>query len=262
MTQLDIDTLEPRREIDVISKADRYALLRMLETKPRALIAGALRDAARRGFSTDPMLDRVSSQRNKRSASSTMTTIILLTVIIAAGALGASAFVGWRERIPFFQGSLGTQGTQDSVSVMGFKPGDVTKPVSKEEEERNDIAYSRLSEPVRNAFKNHLPETTSTTTTITVAANNTTNTNKNNAKPDVNCASLAPPESNAAKPTSAQNPLRPAEPAAKWIDRMTVLKNAGKPNELKLELKKFRQAYPSIALPPPLQALACLAGAK
>ena len=253
MTQLDIDTLEPRREIDVISKADRYALLRMLEAKPRTLIAGALRDAARRGFSTDVMLDRVSSQRNKRSASCTMTTIILFTVITAAGALGASAFVGWRERIPFFQGSLGTQGTQDSVSVMGFKPGDATKPVSKEEEERNDIAYSRLSEPVRNAFKNHLPETTSTATTITAAAN----TNKNNAKPDANCASLAPPESNAAKPTSAQNPLRPAEPAAKWIDRMTVLKNAGKPNELKLELKKFRQAYPSIALPPPLQALAC-----
>ena len=240
MTQLDIDAREPRREIDVISKADRYALLGMLEAKPRALIAGALRDAARRGFSTDAILNRVSSQRNIRNTRSALKSAILLTFIIALGAL---ALVGWREHITFFQI---TPASSEGRSVMGIMPNGTSKPVSKEEAERNDIAYSRLSEPVRNAFKNHLPEIIAVTTN-----------KNNNAKPDINCASQTAPENSPTKTISTQNTLRPAESAAKWIDRMTVLKNTGKANELKLDLKKFRQAYPSVALPPSLQALAC-----
>jgi hypothetical protein len=229
MTNLDIESQQQRGEIDIISKADRYALLKMLDEKPRAIIGAALRDAARRGIFVDPMLD-VAPPRSTSLARRAFKSTVLTGSLLALVWLG---YVGSREYLTV---------PQKTQSVMGIKPDDVAKAVSKEEEDKNDIAYARLSEPARNAFKNYVPDTISNTKSEINCASNT----KQTAANDI-----------AGKAVLTKNPQRPAEPANKWIDRMIALKNAGKTNELLNEFRKFRQTYPDAALPTALQALTC-----
>ncbi len=226
MTNLDIESPQQRGEIDIISKADRYALLKMLDEKPRAIISAALRDAARRGIFVDRMLDVApprSTSFARRAFKSTVLTGSLLALVWLA-------YIGSREYLA---------SPQKTQSVMGIKLDDATKTVSKEEADKNDIAYARLSEPARNAFKNYVPESDGNTIV------------------SKNCAFLekqSDPKSIVDKTTPA---MRPTEPANKWVERMTTMNKAGKVGELQTELKKFRQAYPGIALPRELQALAC-----
>jgi hypothetical protein len=228
MTNLDIESQQQRGEIDIISKADRYALLKMLDEKPRAIIGAALRDAARRGIFVDRMLEVAPRSKSlaHRAFKSTVITGSLLALVWLA-------YVGSREYLT---------APPKTQSVMGIKPGDLAKAVSKEEEDKNDIAYARLSEPARNAFKNYVPETVSNTKSEINCASNT----KQGAANDI-----------AGKAALTKNPQRTAEPANKWIDRMVTLKNAGKTNELQNEFRKFRQTYPDAALPMALQALTC-----
>lgn len=230
MTQLDIDTQEHRGETGIISKADRYALLKMLDEKPRVIIEIALRDAARRGMFTDQMLDQARSQSSSASPSflgrlfkSIMLAGLLLT-------LGALAYVGLREHSTLFQ---------ESRNLMGITPADVAKAAAKAGDEKDQIVYARLSEPIRNALKNYVPEPAG------------------NTGADKNCASVEKQIDADSRTAKTPSPQRPTEPANKWVERMTAMNKAGKTNELQAELKKFRQAYPSIVLPTALQALAC-----
>jgi hypothetical protein len=230
MTQLDIDAQEHRRDTGIISKADRYALLKMLDEKPRVIIDSALRDAARRGMFTDKMLDHAPYQSSSASSSFLRRLLksIMLTGLLLI--LGVLAYVGLREYTTLFQ---------ESRSLMGITPDDVAKAAAKAGDEKDQIVYARLSEPIRNALKNYVPET------------------NRNANADKNCTTVdkqAAADSSSAKTPSTQ---RPTEPADRWIERMTVMNKAGKTNELQTELKKFRQAYPGVALPRDLQAFAC-----
>jgi hypothetical protein len=226
MTNSDTDTEEPRGEIGIISKADRYALLKMLDEKPRVIIQSALRDAARRGLFTDKMLDAAPEPSGTgRVLKSTM----LLCLLLAAGAL---VYVGSRERMTMFTA------LNEPKNLMGITPDDMATAATKVGDEKYEIIYSRLSEPVRNVFKNHLPEPD--------------NESQSNTRPNINCPPDAKQRDFTAKASS-----RNTEPANKWIERMTAINKAGKAIELQTELKKFRLAYPSIVLPPALQALVC-----
>jgi hypothetical protein len=226
MTQLDIDAQEHRPETGIISKADRYALLKMLDEKPRVIIDSALRDAARRGMFTDKMLDHT------RSQSSSFLRRLLKSIVLAALLLilGALAYVGLREYTTLFQ---------ESRNLMGITPDDVAKAAAKASDEKDQIVYARLSEPIRNALKNYVPESVG------------------NTSADKNCAMVdkqVAADNRTAKTPSMQ---RPTEPANKWVERMTAMNKAGKTNELLNELRKFRQSYPSVVLPAALQGLDC-----
>lgn len=222
MTNLATNAEQSQDEIGIISKADRYALLKMLEDKPRGVIQNALQDAARRGLFTDKMLDRVPTKSGTgRVLKSTMFVCLLLLA-------GALVYVGSRERTTFLTTF------KESKSLMGITPNDMATAATKIGDEKYEIIYSRLSEPVRNVFKNHLPEPDI------------------KARGKINC----PPEAKQ-RDFTANASQRNAEPANKWIERMTAINKTGKTNELQTELKKFRQTYPSIVLPPALQALAC-----
>jgi hypothetical protein len=226
MTNSDIDTEQPRGEIGIISKADRYALLKMLDEKPRVVIQSALRDAARRGLFTDKMLDSVPTPSGTgRVLKSTM----LLCLLLAASAL---VYVGSRERMTMFTASF--MAPKEPQSLMGITPDVMAEATTKVGDEKYEIIYSRLSEPVRNVFKNHLPEPDI------------------EARGNINC----PPDAKQ-RDFTAKASQRNTEPANKWIERMTAINKTGKTIELQTELKKFRLAYPSIVLPPALQALAC-----
>ncbi len=234
MTQLDIDAEEHRRETGIISKTDRYALLKMLDEKPRVVINNALRDAARRGMFTDPMLDHARFKSSPVSSSAFLSFVrSLLKLIILAAlllTLGVLAYIGLRDHTALFQ---------ESRSLMGITPADVAKAAAKQGDEKDQIVYARLSEPIRNALKNYVPE-----------SDGNTSANKN-------CATVekqADPKSSIDKTASAK---RPPEPANKWVERMTAMNKAGKTNELQTELKKFREAFPGVVLPRDLQALAC-----
>ena len=224
MTQLDIDAQEQRRDTDIISKADRYALLKMLDEKPRVIINRALQDAAQRGMFTDPMLNQARSQPS--STSSSFLNRCLKSSILAAllASLGALAYVGVREHTTLFK---------QSRNLMGITPDDVAKAAAKAGDEKEQIVYARLSEPIRNALKNYVPEA------------------DRNLSAEKNCAYF---ENHTTKTPSAP---RPTEPSNKWIERMTAMNKLGKVNELQTELKKFRLVYPDAKLPAALQALAC-----
>jgi hypothetical protein len=226
MTHSDTDTEKPRGEIGIISKADRYALLKMLEDKPRTVIQNALQDAARRGLFTDKMLDRVPA---KSGTGRVLKSTMFFCLLLLAGAL---VYVGSRERMAMSMASLMV--SKEPQSLMGITPDDMATAATKVGDEKYEIIYSRLSEPVRNVFKNHLPEPDS------------------EASRSVNC----PPDAKQ-RDFTAKTSQRNTEPANKWIERMTVMNKAGKTIELQTELKKFRLTYPSIVLPPALQALAC-----
>jgi hypothetical protein len=226
MTNLATNAEQSQDEIGIISKADRYALLKMLEDKPRVIIQNALQDAARRGLFTDKMLDRVPTKSGTgRVLKSTMFVCLLLLA-------GAFVYVGSRDRTTFLTAS------KEPKSLMGITPDDMATAATKVGDEKYEIIYSRLSEPVRNVFKNHLPEPDGESQSKT--------------RGNINC----PPDAKQ-RDFTAKASQRNAEPANKWIERMTVINKTGKTNELQTELKKFRQAYPSIVLPPALQALAC-----
>jgi hypothetical protein len=222
MTNRDTDTEESRGEMGIISKADRYALLKMLEEKPRAVIQSALRDAARRGLFTDKMLDAAPAPSG---AGRVLKLTMLMALLLLAGAL---VYAGSREHMTIFTAS------KEPKSLMGITPDDIATAATKIGDEKYEIIYSRLSEPVRNVFKNHLPEPDI------------------EARGNINC----PPDAKL-RDFTARASQRNAEPANKWIERMTAINKAGKTSELQTELKKFRQAYPSIVLPPALQALVC-----
>jgi hypothetical protein len=226
MTNRETDTEESRGEMGIISKADRYALLKMLEEKPRAVIQSALRDAARRGLFTDKMLDAAPAPSG---AGRVLKLTMLMALLLLAGAL---AYVGSREHITMYMTMFMVP--KEQKSLMGITPDDMATAATKIGDEKYEIIYSRLSEPVRNVFKNHLPEPDI------------------EARGNINC----PPDTKQ-RDFTAKASQRNAEPANKWIERMTAINKAGKTNELQTELKKFRQAYPSIVLPPALQALVC-----
>lgn len=226
MTNLATDTEQSHDEVGIISKADRYALLKMLDEKPRVVIRNALQDAARRGLFTDKMLDRVSTKSGTgRVLKSTMFVCLLLLA-------GALVYVGSRERTTFLTTF------KEPKSLMGITPDDMATAATKIGDEKYEIIYSRLSEPVRNVFKNHLPEPD--------------RESQSKARGNINC----PPDTKQ-RDFSAKGSQRNAEPASKWIERMIAINKSGKTNELQTELKKFREAYPSIVLPPDLQALIC-----
>ena len=222
MTNLATDTEHSHDEIGIISKADRYSLLKMLDEKPRVVIQNALQDAARRGLFTDKMLDRVPT---KSGTGRVLKSTMFVGLLLLAGAL---VYVGSRERTTFLTTF------KQSKSLMGITPDDMATAATKIGDEKYEIIYSRLSEPVRNVFKNHLPEPDI------------------KARGKINCPSEAKQ-----RDFTANASQRNAEPANKWIERMTAINKTGKTNELQTELKKFRQAYPSIVLPPALQALIC-----
>jgi hypothetical protein len=222
MTNSNIDTEETRGEMGIISKADRYALLKMLEEKPRAIIQSALRDAARRGLFTDKMLDTAPTPSG---AGRVLKSTMLLGLLLLAGVV---AYIGSREHMTMFTTP------KEPQNLMGITPNDIATAATKIGDEKYEIIYSRLSEPVRNVFKNHLPEPDI------------------ESRGNINC----PPDAKR-RDFTAKASQRNTESASKWIERMTAINKTGKTNELQTELKKFRQAYPSIVLPPALQALVC-----
>jgi hypothetical protein len=224
MSNIAITAEQAHDETGLISKADRYALLKMLEDKPRLVIQNALQNAARRGLFTDKMLDRAPA---KSGAGRVVKFTMILGLLVLVGGL---VYVVPRERITTLIE------TKEAKSLMGITPDDMAKAATKVGDEKYEIIYSRLSEPVRNVFKNNLPAPDI------------------DARANVNC----PPGIKQRDVTPNTNTAqRNTEPASKWIERMTVMNSAGKTNELQTELKKFRQAYPGIVLPPALQALVC-----
>ena len=230
MNNLSHEVEQARDAAGIISQADRYALLKMLDDKPRTIIQNALQDAARRGLFTDKMLDRVPA---KSGTGRVLKSAILFCMLLLAGTL---VYVGSRERMTMFTSS------KEAQSLMGITPEDMATAATKVGDEKYEIIYSRLSEPVRNVFKNHLPEPDRELSS--------------EARGNINCppGAKARDFSASAQQSAAQ---RGTEPANKWIERMTTMNKSGKTNELQTELKKFRLTYPSIVLPPALQALAC-----
>jgi hypothetical protein len=224
MTNIAITAEQAHDEASIISKADRYALLKMLEDKPRLVIQNALQEAARRGLFTDKMLDHAPT---KNGAGRVVKFMMILGLLVMVGGL---IYVVPRERITTLIE------TKEAKSLMGITPDDMAKAATKVGDEKYEIIYSRLSEPVRNVFKNNLPAPDI------------------DARANVNCPPNLKQRSAAVNNNPAQ---RNAEPASKWIERMTAMKSAGKTNDVQIELTKFRQAYPGIVLPPALQALAC-----
>jgi hypothetical protein len=222
MTKLDINAPEEQRETGTISKADRYALLKMLDEKPSAVIDGALRSAASRGIFTDKLVSY--GQSDSKSFSGSILKPVLIAGVLLS--LGAIAYFGTRGNFAIFQ---------EPRSVIGLTPDDLAKIAAKEGGEKYEVVLPRLSENVRNVVKNYVSATG-------------TNTN-----PEANCAAIAK-QNISGKAAPAQ---RPTESADAWIKRMNALKTAGKIYETQVELSKFRQVYPFVALPAALQALVC-----
>jgi hypothetical protein len=230
MTKLEINAPEEHREAGTISKADRYALLKMLDEKPSAVIEGALRSAASRGIFTDKLVNY--GQADTKSFSrSVLKPALIAGVLLIVGAL---AYMGTRGDFTLFQ---------EPRSVIGLTPDDLAKVAAKEAVEKGgekyEVVLPRLSENVRNVVKNYVPAS------------------GNSAKADANCASLTKQnvaESAAERAAFAQ---RPTESVDNWIKRMTALKNAGKTIEVQAELNRFRRTYPATTLPADLQKLAC-----
>jgi hypothetical protein len=226
MTKLEINAPEEHREAGTISKADRYALLKMLDEKPSVVIDGALRSAVSRGIFTDKLVNY--GQADSQSFSgSVLKPALIAGVLLSVGAL---AYMGTRGDFKLFQ---------ESRSVIGLTPDDLAKVAARVAEEKGgekyEVVLPRLSENVRNVVKNYVPA------------------NGSNAKSDANCAAIAK-QSVVDKTEVAQ---RPTESADAWIRRMNALKNAGKTYEVQIELSRFRRTYPAVALPADLQKLAC-----
>lgn len=224
MTNIAITAEKAHENAGIISIADRYALLKMLEDKPRLVIQNALQNAARRGLFTDQMLDRAPTKNGVGRVIKFFGILCLLALV------GAVVYVVPRERIMTFVAP------KEAKSLMGITPDDMAQAATKVGDEKYEIIYSRLSEPVRNVFKNNLPAPDI------------------DARPNVNCPPGIKQRDTAANTSKAQ---RNAEPASKWIERMTAMNSTGKTIELQTELKKFRLAYPGIVLPPALQSLVC-----
>jgi hypothetical protein len=141
MTNIAITAEQAHDEAGIISKADRYALLKMLEDKPRLVIQNALQEAARRGLFTDKMLDRAPT---KSGAGRVVKFMMILGLLVMVGGL---IYVVPRERITKLIE------TKEAKSLMGITPDDMAKAATKVGDEKYEIIYSRLSEPVRNVFK-------------------------------------------------------------------------------------------------------------
>jgi hypothetical protein len=180
------------------------------------------------------MLDHARSQSSSASSSAFLSFVgRLFKSIMLAGlllTLGVLAYIGLRDHTTLFKGSQ---------NLMGITPADVAKAAAKAGDEKDQIVYARLSEPIRNALKNYVPEPAG------------------NTGADKNCATVEKQASADSRMAKTSSPQRPTEPANKWVERMTAMNKAGKTNELQAELKKFRQAYPGVVLPTALQALVC-----
>lgn len=214
MTQLEFDTPAPRSEPDVISRSDRDELLRMLEAKPAALIDLALR----RSTFTDSMLSHApGAEAPRRGWRMPLLFVLLLCV-------GAAAYLVPHEDI--------TRYIQEPRSVMGLTQSEVAKNAANARGEKYEVVVPRMSENMRNAVKNYVPEADS-------------------ARPRVSCSSL-----DAQLAERALSPQR-TESADAWIKRMEGLRKAGTTSALPLELRRFAQAYPAQTVPARLQKFAC-----
>jgi hypothetical protein len=229
MTQLDINPQPGIHKSHAVSKADRFALLKMLDEKPSVLIASALQNAKTRGFSADPLLISTQSPPTLWHARK---PLMLAAIVLL---LGLAAYVGQRH----YQDSLTEPG-----SVMGVMPGDRAKTDPRERGgKKEEVVVSRLSENVRNVIKSHVPDAD---VNITPAY----------------CSALAKQLVAAKIAAKAANRKlgnqRPTEPAPQWVKRMTSLKNQGRTTELEAEALKFLDAYPGDLLPKTLRVAACI----
>lgn len=215
MTQLEFDTPAPRSETDVISRADRDDLLRMLEAKPAALIDLALR----RSTFSDSMLSHAPGVDAPRRGWRMPLLFALLLCV------GAAAYLVPHEDISRY--------IQEPRSVMGLTQSDVAKNAASARGEKYEVIVPRLSENMRNAVKNYVPDA-------------------DGARPRANCASL-----DAQLSERSFSPQR-TESAEAWIKRMDALRKAGTTGTLPLELRKFAQAYPAQTIPAKLRKYACV----
>jgi hypothetical protein len=215
MTQLEFDSTEPRRETAVISKADRDDLLRMLEAKPAALIDLALR----RSTFSDGLLGRAPRAAAPRRGARLP---LLLGLLLCTGAV---AYLVPHDDIARF--------IEEPRSVMGMTQSDVAKTAANARGEKYEVVLPRLSENVRNAVKNYVPEADGARLRVTCASLD---------------AQLAP------RSFSSQR----AESAEAWIKRLDGLRKAGNIGTLPLELRKFAKAYPAQTVPANLQKFACV----
>jgi hypothetical protein len=226
MSKLDINAPEVQHEAGTISKADRYALLKMLDEKPSAVIDGALRSAASRGIFTDKLVSY--GQADSKSFSrSVLKPALVAGVLLSVGVL---AYMGTRGDFALFQ---------EPRSVIGLTPDDLAKIAAKESGEKYEVVLPRLSENVRNVVKNYVPANGSST------------------ELDANCAAITKQSVTDSVAKNAGMAQRPKESADAWIKRMNALKSAGKTYEVQVELGAFRRMYPAVALPAALEALAC-----
>jgi hypothetical protein len=234
MTQLDIDKQQDVHEIVLISKADRHAFLKMIAEKPSALIDSALRNAAQRGFFTDPLLITTPPKSFLSRAFKPVTLVALLAII------GWAIFLGTRQNTALFQAPR---------SVMEATPNDLAMTVPQKNDKKEEIVLSRFSEGVRNAVRNYVPESGND-----VKSGNTTF--------DGRCTlALKRRAIDKAANLSADKGFpaqRPTESVDNWIKRMSSLKDTSKIIELQDEAIKFHRAYPGISLPKTLQAAACI----
>jgi hypothetical protein len=214
MTQLDIESAAPQRDIDVISRADRDVLVRMLDEKPAAVIANALR----RSTFADPLLG------NTPGPSAPRRSFRLPILLVLLGCVGAAAYVVPHETITRF--------IQEPRSVMGMTQSDVAKTAASVRGEKYEVVVPRLSENMRNAVKNYVPEA-------------------DGARPKVGCAAL---DARLAERTFSP---QKNESADVWIKRLDALRKAGTTSTLPLELRKFAQAHPTVTVPAKLQNFAC-----
>jgi hypothetical protein len=214
MTQLDLNTPAPQRDIDVLSRADRDALLRMLDEKPAAVIANALR----RSTFTDRLLD------NAPGPSLPQRSFRVPILLLVLGCVGVTAYVVPHETITRF--------IQEPRSVMGMTQSEVAKTAASVRGEKYEVVVPRLSENMRNAVKNYVPEA-------------------DGARPIASCAAL-----DAQLAERSFSPQR-TESADAWIKRLDGLRKTGTTSTLPLELRKFSQAYPTVTVPAKLRKFAC-----
>jgi hypothetical protein len=229
MTHLDIDKPQIAHDAGVISKADRNSLLKMIAEKPSAIIESALRDAAKRGLFTDPLL--VSTQ-TKSSSGRTFKSVALLALLLI---LGLAIFWAARHSALLFP---------EPRSVMETTASDPAKKTFQQTGQAEEVVVARLSENVRNVVKSHVPfvEPTPAAGTRCTAA----------------LKQRATEQLAALSTDKASSIMRPVESADRWIKRMTSLKDAGRIVELQDEAIKFRVAYPGVSLPKALRVAACI----
>jgi hypothetical protein len=240
MEKLDIKTPQGTHRVHVISEADRHALLRMLDEKPSFIIYNALQNAARRGIFTDTLLDR-SQPKPKSFLRRTFKLIMLVAFSLLVSGL---AYLGTQKIVAKFQ---------TPQSVMPLPTNETTKATSKPNNKKEEVILARLSEGVRNAVRNHVAEPGgNANSTVNSAANSTANCSAFIAK------QRAAEKAAAGATNKTLAASRPTESTDNWIKRITVLKNAGKTNELQTEIIKFRQTYPDAILPKALEAAACV----